>query len=111
MTIATLNGYHNLVVESDLATAISFINHGCSPGHHSARLQQVSWIHVPREANMVADQLAKKGQELSLGLHLFDTAPPDIKFTLLCDCIGTLDLGELSSFAFLFVFLFLCWGV
>ncbi|KAL4305552.1 hypothetical protein AHAS_Ahas16G0089700 [Arachis hypogaea] len=105
LTIATRNGYQNLVVESNSAAAINFIKAGSSPGHHcapliqdirvlAARLHQISWIHVLREANMVADQLAKKGQKLPLGLHFFYSAPPDISYALLCDCIGTLRLGE-----------------
>ncbi|RYR78427.1 hypothetical protein Ahy_A01g003230 [Arachis hypogaea] len=101
LTIAATHGYTNLVVASDSAAAINFIKHGCSPTHHcaplvqdirnlAARLQQTSWIHALREANTVADQLAKKGHDLSLGLHLFDKAPPNIEYALLCDCIGTL---------------------
>ncbi|KAL4359627.1 hypothetical protein AHAS_Ahas08G0096300 [Arachis hypogaea] len=101
LTIAAANGYMNLIVESDSAAAINFIEHGCSPAHHcaplvqdirnlSARLQQTSWKHALREANTVADHLAKKGQDLPLGLHLFDKAPPDIGYAILCDCIGTL---------------------
>ncbi|RYR05834.1 hypothetical protein Ahy_B06g085655 [Arachis hypogaea] len=103
LNIATRNGYQNLVVESDSAAAIDFIKNGSFPGHHcapliqdirvlAARIQQVSWVHVFREANMVADQLAKKGQDLPLGLHIFDSIPSDISYTLLCDCIGTLRL-------------------
>ncbi|RYR52427.1 hypothetical protein Ahy_A06g027345 [Arachis hypogaea] len=101
LTIAAANGYMNMIVESDSAAAINFIEHGCSPAHHcaplvqdirnlSARLQQTSWKHALREANTVADHLAKKGQDLPLGLHLFDKAPPDIEYAILCDCIGTL---------------------
>ncbi|RYQ95820.1 hypothetical protein Ahy_B08g091199 [Arachis hypogaea] len=101
MTIATTNEYQKLVVESDSAAAINFIKHGYSPAHHcaplvqdirnqAARLQQISWTHTLREANMVADHLAKMGQDLPLGLHLFDRAPPDINYALLCDCIRTL---------------------
>ncbi|RYR58930.1 hypothetical protein Ahy_A05g024789 [Arachis hypogaea] len=38
LNIATTNGYHNLVVKSDSATAINFINYGCSPAHPCAPL-------------------------------------------------------------------------
>ncbi|RYR17285.1 hypothetical protein Ahy_B03g062048 isoform A [Arachis hypogaea] len=101
LNIATTNGYHNLVVESDSAAAINFINHGCSPVHPCAplvqdirilanRVQKITWIHSLREANPVADLLAKKGQDLPIGLHLFDQAPHCISYALLCDCFDTI---------------------
>ncbi|RYR30325.1 hypothetical protein Ahy_B01g055123 [Arachis hypogaea] len=101
LNIATTNGYHNLVVESDSAAAINFINHGCSPVHSCAplvqdirilanRVQKITWIHSLREANSVADLLAKKGQDLPIGLHLFDQAPHCISYALLCDCFDTI---------------------
>ncbi|XP_052112461.1 uncharacterized protein LOC127744218 [Arachis duranensis] len=40
LNIATTNGYHNLVVESDSAAAINFINRGCPPTHPGAPLVQ-----------------------------------------------------------------------
>ncbi|RYR72069.1 hypothetical protein Ahy_A02g006258 [Arachis hypogaea] len=103
LTIAITHGYQNLMVESDSVAAINFIKNGSSSGHHCApliqdvrvlteRLKKVSWIHVFREANTVADQLAKKGHDLPLGLHIFDSSPPDISYALLCDCIGTVRL-------------------
>ncbi|RYQ87637.1 hypothetical protein Ahy_B09g095159 [Arachis hypogaea] len=101
MNIATRNGYQHLVVESDSTAAISFINHGCPPAHSCApliqdirnlvtRFQHITWSHALREANTVADLLAKKGQDLELGLHLFDKATPDISYALLGDSLGTL---------------------
>ena len=88
-------------MESDSAAAISFINHGCSPAHSCApliqdirnlatRFQHITWSHALREANTVADLLAKKGQDLELGLHPFDKATPDISYALLGDSLGTL---------------------
>ncbi|RYR16350.1 hypothetical protein Ahy_B04g073348 [Arachis hypogaea] len=101
LNTATMNGYLNMVVESDSAAAIKFINHGCPPAHPCApliqdirtlalRFQHITWNHALREANSVADLLAKKGQDLALGLHLFDKAPPDISYALLGDSLGTL---------------------
>ncbi|RYQ83778.1 hypothetical protein Ahy_B10g102615 [Arachis hypogaea] len=103
LQIAVVNGYQSIVVESDSAAAIKFINHGCSPTHPcapliqdirimAARLQHIIWLHSLREANSVADLLAKKGQDMPLGLHLFDRAPSDITYALFCDCYGALRL-------------------
>ncbi|RYR66326.1 hypothetical protein Ahy_A03g012314 isoform B [Arachis hypogaea] len=86
LNIATMNGYQNLVVESDSAAAVKFITHGCSPAHLcapliqdirnlAAHLQQILWRHSLCEANSVVDLLFKKGQDLPLGLHLLDRAP------------------------------------
>ncbi|XP_057756466.1 uncharacterized protein LOC130975742 [Arachis stenosperma] len=101
MRIATRNSYQHLVVESDSAATIKFINQGCPPAHSCApltqdirnlvaRFQHITWSHALREANTVADLLAKKGQDLDLGLHIFDIAPPDISYALLGDNLGTL---------------------
>ncbi|MED6201994.1 hypothetical protein PIB30_100920, partial [Stylosanthes scabra] len=46
----------------------------------------MSWLHTLREGNTAADTLAKKGQYLPLGLHLFDAPTPDINYALFCDC-------------------------
>nr|XP_025664883.1 uncharacterized protein LOC112763420 [Arachis hypogaea] len=103
LSIATTKGYQCLFVESDSAEAINFINRGCSPTHPcaplvqdirglAARIQKITWLHSLREANSVADLLAKKGQELPIGLHLFDKAPPFINYAILCDCFETLRL-------------------
>ncbi|KAL4336803.1 hypothetical protein AHAS_Ahas12G0046700 [Arachis hypogaea] len=86
LNIATTNGYQYLVVESDSAEAINFINRGCYPTHPcaplvqdirvlAARIHKVAWLHSLHEANSVTDLLAKKGYELPMGLHLFDQAP------------------------------------
>ncbi|RYQ96479.1 hypothetical protein Ahy_B08g092237 [Arachis hypogaea] len=86
LNIATTNGYQNLIVESDSAEAINFINRGCRPTPPcapliqdirvlTARIQKIAWLHSLREANSVADLFAKKGQELPVGLHMIDQAP------------------------------------
>ncbi|RYR79610.1 hypothetical protein Ahy_A01g004421 [Arachis hypogaea] len=98
LNIATTNGYHNLVVESDSAAAINFIKRDCSPSHPcaplvqdicilAARVQRITWIHSFREANPMADLLVKKGQGLPVGLHLFDQASLCISYALLCDFV------------------------
>ncbi|KAL4286319.1 hypothetical protein AHAS_Ahas19G0074300 [Arachis hypogaea] len=48
-------------------------------------IQVVEFTHTLREANTVADILSKKGQDLPVGLHLLDTAPPDTLYALAMD--------------------------
>ncbi|RYR09481.1 hypothetical protein Ahy_B05g077834 isoform B [Arachis hypogaea] len=94
LNIATTNGYQNLIVESDSAAAIIFINHGCSPTHPcaaliqdirnlAARIQQSSWRHSLHEANSVADLLVKKGQDPPLDYTSL-TVPPRTLAMLCC---------------------------
>ncbi|RYR35538.1 hypothetical protein Ahy_A10g050689 [Arachis hypogaea] len=91
LNIATTNGYQNLIVESDSAEAINFINRGCRPAHPYApliqdihvlttRIQKITWLHSLRKANFVTDLLAKKGQELPV---IDQAHPPFISFALL----------------------------
>ncbi|RYR22588.1 hypothetical protein Ahy_B03g067891 [Arachis hypogaea] len=86
--IAVANEFSHVLIESDSAMAINFIREGCSNSHPckpllddisllSSRIHKVEWKQTLREANTVADTLVKKGQYLPLGLHLFDTPPPN----------------------------------
>ncbi|RYR74167.1 hypothetical protein Ahy_A02g008797 [Arachis hypogaea] len=56
------------------------------------RVQHIDWRHTLREANSVADILAKKGQELIHGLHVFDYPTSEIKSALRLDGIGSFRL-------------------
>ncbi|XP_025679132.1 uncharacterized protein [Arachis hypogaea] len=123
LQIANTNGFQKIVVESDSWSAINFIKEGCSSAHPcntliddirilARRLQSVIWNHTLREGNMVADLLAKKGQKLPVGLHIFDVPLPDLSYVLFLDCSGvprvkivencfeyTLKIGLLSGYA------------
>ncbi|MED6220272.1 hypothetical protein PIB30_043305 [Stylosanthes scabra] len=63
--------------------AVKFVQDGCHTAHPCfsfvedikilvRRFNSVSWSHTLREGNHVADSLAKRGQSLPTGLHLFD---------------------------------------
>lgn len=89
------HGYYHLEVESDSQAAVRLIQSGCSASHPCAllvrrvrnlisRAFQVRVAHIHREANQVADVLAK----LSLhqeGPQVFDTAPQNISLALFAD--------------------------
>ncbi|KAL4306936.1 hypothetical protein AHAS_Ahas16G0228100 [Arachis hypogaea] len=101
--IAVANEFSHVLIESDSAMAINFIREDCINSHSckplldninllSSRIHKVEWKHTLREANTVANTLANKGQDLPLGLHLFDALPPDIKNSLLLDSYGSLRL-------------------
>ncbi|RYR24559.1 hypothetical protein Ahy_B02g058063 [Arachis hypogaea] len=96
LRIATSLNLSCVIVESDSASALKFITqsypttHSCSSLIEEIKLQanripHVYWNNVPREANSVADQLAKKGQHLPLGLHTFDSAPCEISHIIASD--------------------------
>ncbi|RYR27984.1 hypothetical protein Ahy_B01g052067 [Arachis hypogaea] len=101
--LAVINSYNHVVIESDSMMAIQFIKEGM-PKHHPCyslveeiqiiirRLNQVNWSHTLREANCVADFLAKMGHDLSFGLHTFESPPRGISTMLYCDNFGSLRL-------------------
>ncbi|RYR15598.1 hypothetical protein Ahy_B04g072447 [Arachis hypogaea] len=107
LQLAVANRYANIIVESDSLAALKLINNGCLDSHPCAPLVEdikilsrciptVAWSYTPREGNIVADHLAKKGQNLPLGLHIFAAAPSDISHLLVFDCSGSLVLRGFS---------------
>ncbi|XP_016173882.1 uncharacterized protein LOC107616436 [Arachis ipaensis] len=103
LQIATANEFHHGIIESDFAMAINFVKHGCPAQYLCTtllediailvkRIFQVHWNHILQEANLVADILAKKGQDLSYGLHIFHAPPPDTIHALSSDAMGILRL-------------------
>ncbi|RYR41137.1 hypothetical protein Ahy_A08g037531 [Arachis hypogaea] len=103
LQLAITNGLQNILVESDSLMALSFVREGCPNSHPCAslieyirilvsRVQHIAWRHTLREANPVADILAKKGQELIHGLHVFDYPTSEIKSALCLDGIGSFSL-------------------
>ncbi|XP_029144365.2 putative ribonuclease H protein At1g65750 isoform X2 [Arachis hypogaea] len=100
LQIAIAQNFQHIIIESDSWSAINFIKEGCSTSDPvkplledinilSSRLQHVVWNHTLREANAVADSFAKKGQNLHLGIHLFDRPLPDTLQALATDINGS----------------------
>ncbi|RYR00166.1 hypothetical protein Ahy_B07g088265 [Arachis hypogaea] len=82
LQVMTANNITNIIVESDSILALNFIKKGCPDSHPCApvvadicmlvgRIPNIQWSHTLCEANFVVDHLAKKGHELSFGVHLF----------------------------------------
>ncbi|RYR08369.1 hypothetical protein Ahy_B05g076024 [Arachis hypogaea] len=103
LQIAVANKFRWVVIESDSEMAIKFVNNGCSAHHPCApllediailvrRIPQVSWNHILREANSAANILAKKGQDLPYGIHVFDAPPPNTIHALSSDAAGSFRL-------------------
>ena len=104
MEIGISMGYNNLIVESDSLTAIQLINRRVIQQRHpfyslvssiiqmSAKVDYITWNHVFRDTNSVADGLAKYGLSLSSSspVILFKFAPNFILFPLCADKIGTM---------------------
>ncbi|KAL4372340.1 hypothetical protein AHAS_Ahas06G0256000 [Arachis hypogaea] len=83
LQIAAANHLSNIVLEFDSQAAINLVKKGSASSHPcyplledirivADRRKNLSWRHTSREANNVADLLAKKGQELPHGVHIFD---------------------------------------
>ena len=87
-------------IESDSAASISLVSSGCHSAHPCAELvraihdtmsgfSQVRWGHIFREANAVADALAKHGLDLDESLVVFDTVPSFCSVFFLLDSAST----------------------
>ncbi|XP_057760081.1 uncharacterized protein LOC130980412 [Arachis stenosperma] len=103
LQIAMANDIHHVIIESDSKMALNFVRNGCLDSHPCAtlikdinilagRIPSIKWNHIFREANTVADCLAKKGHELRNGLHIFDAPLPDSLHFLFSDFHGCLRL-------------------
>lgn len=93
---AWARGFCQIVVESDSLLAINLPNRGCSQRHpgyglvrqilafrdHNPDLQ---WVHVLREANQVADALAKFGLSIEERSRTFDSCPSFLCLALAVD--------------------------
>ncbi|XP_016165265.1 uncharacterized protein LOC107607883 [Arachis ipaensis] len=106
LQIEVANDLQNIIVESDSLMALQIIKTGCPNSHPCAalvqdililsrRVQNIDWNHTLREANAVADIMAKKGHDLPICLHIFDTPTPDIISALTFDMYGSFRLRGL----------------
>ncbi|RYQ95010.1 hypothetical protein Ahy_B08g089987 [Arachis hypogaea] len=84
----------NMVWRVGDGSQIKFWTHNWIPniGRLSQQTLQVNWNHTLRVANLVADILAKKGQSMSLDLHILEDSILDIFNALSSDCMGSLRL-------------------
>ncbi|KAK2636447.1 hypothetical protein Ddye_031239 [Dipteronia dyeriana] len=82
-------GFRKVIVETDSMSIVKFIEKDSNPNHPMfsliqtcKRLIAVDWNcnvkHVYREANIVADGLAKIGGSMDFGVLLFEEPPPVI---------------------------------
>ncbi|WCJ31985.1 Polynucleotidyl transferase ribonuclease H-like superfamily protein [Euphorbia peplus] len=97
--LAIARGISNLVVESDCAEAVNFINDIC-PAHHPSRslirsiqllrekFETIRFFHVFRECNRCADVLAKSALASPLGVYVLDQVPLEIKQMIIDDLLG-----------------------
>ncbi|CAN0905585.1 Putative ribonuclease H protein At1g65750 [Linum grandiflorum] len=89
MTIAWDNGYRRLAIQTDSVCAVQLLKSQDIHNHpHAAlvlkfqELSRCDWdlkiTHIYREANFMADSIAKEGYSLPLGLHLLDERHPAV---------------------------------
>ncbi|TKY44918.1 putative ribonuclease H protein [Spatholobus suberectus] len=72
LRLALARGFNRIVIESDSLLAISLISQGCACQHSSRQLaQEVTWNHVLREVNSVADSFARFGLSLDNDVRIF----------------------------------------
>lgn len=82
------------MVESDSSVSVKLINEGCDALHpfgwlvdHIREWKDRNWefqcVHVCREANCVADELANMAHDLDFGLHVLDSPLPQVSNLLL----------------------------
>ncbi|PNX75801.1 ribonuclease H, partial [Trifolium pratense] len=101
LQVAIGKGFQKILIESDSLAAINIIAGGCSISHpcfglvndiknKATQVTEVRFMHMFREANQVADALAKFGLSQLCLLRIYDVPPDFISFPLLADRIGTL---------------------
>ena len=99
--IACMMGFRKVILEADSLVVINLILNGCPPTHPGAPLvgeiqrlsrycDHVNYVHTWREANSVADILAKHGHSMPLGVHCYSSPPTFISVALLSDFNQTL---------------------
>jgi ribonuclease HI len=101
LKLANNRGYKRIHVESDSLIAINLIRNGCNKEHSAFQLvktalrftedmEAVIWQHSLREANQVADTLAKHSLSLLDNCKVFDNVPAFLVMPLMADsqCIA-----------------------
>lgn len=101
LSIAWGRGFKNLIIESNSANAIRLLYDECNGLHSRSHLirgiqriivppSDVRWKHDLREANQLADILAKESLDLLAPCKIHDIVPPSISVALLADRRGIL---------------------
>ncbi|KAL4373560.1 hypothetical protein AHAS_Ahas05G0094000 [Arachis hypogaea] len=116
--IVVAHHFNSLVIEFDSSMPLTFVKSGC-PSSHSCKsllkdikifvrhLEHVTWLHIPRKGNSIADIFAKKGQELPLGIYIFEISPDNVNHALLMDSLSAIRMGgHINHLSFFFSSLF-----
>lgn len=101
--LALDNGYNQIIIESDSKEAVDYLRRGIITSCAFSTLlsdifrlmsvmEDIKIVHVYREANKVADALAKWGLNQETPTHYFDVVPDFCKTVLLADRAGMLSL-------------------
>ncbi|GLT73840.1 hypothetical protein SLA2020_456720 [Shorea laevis] len=99
LILATNRRFAKLIVEIDSRIAQLLINAPDNAFHSLgvlisdcrmllSKLPYVQFVHVFREANSVANQLAKLGPKLDSSFVVMEQCPPELNFCLYHDVIG-----------------------
>nr|KYP63872.1 hypothetical protein KK1_018459 [Cajanus cajan] len=86
----------DIIIESDSAVAVKFLNEGCLREHPcyalvnlitrmAGDINYIECRHVSREANQVANSFAKHGLSLVEGVSSFTSPPSWVSFILSAD--------------------------
>ncbi|GLT67469.1 hypothetical protein SLA2020_397770 [Shorea laevis] len=101
LKLAVQRGFSNLLIETDSKVAKILLDSANSNFHSlgvliadcRAMMSQIPDLqlnHILREANAVADGLAKKGAKSESHFVVLDHCPTDLCYLLLSDCMGTM---------------------
>lgn len=93
-------GYTRVAIETDSSSCNRLLSTGCDDNHPSASLvseirrimrsfERVSCAHVFREANSVADALAKHGMNQEVDIRIFNVLPSFCSVPFLADSAST----------------------
>ncbi|GLT62320.1 hypothetical protein SLA2020_349680 [Shorea laevis] len=101
LSIALSKGFNKIVLETDSKIAMALIDK-CNCDYHSlgtlvtdcrillGHIPDLQIKHIYREANAVADQLAKKGAKSTNHFVMYNSCPTDLGHILYSDIIGNL---------------------
>lgn len=100
LSLAWGRGFRNIIIDSDSINAVKLLSEGCDQLHPCLHLVRgmksmivqpadIRWSHIWREANQIADILAKESTTLPFPCKIHDVAPPSLFMALIADGCGT----------------------